>query len=84
MMLGNPLVMIEYFHNIINTIIQTLLKRGMFDELIHHYGSIEYLSRRFPHTYLVIYILRNMYSADDLIVDQGHHLSRFDSQEDEE
>ena len=81
MMLGNPLVMIEYFH-IINTIIQTLLKRGLFDQLSHRYGSIEYLGRRSPHTYLVIYILRSMHSADDLIVDQGHHLSRSDSQED--
>jgi len=56
-MLANPLAVVEYFHRTINTIIQTLLKGGMFGELLHHYGPIEYLGRGPPHTYLVVYIL---------------------------
>ena len=53
-MLGNPLAVVEYFHTTINTIIRTLLKGGMFGELVHHYGSIEYLGRGPPHTHLVV------------------------------
>jgi hypothetical protein len=78
-MLDNPLAVVEYFHNTINTIIQTLLKGGMFGDLVHHYGPVEYLGRGPPHTHLVVYILQSMYSADDLVVDQGHHRSRSDS-----
>ena len=33
MMLANPLDVVEYFHRTINTIIQALLKGGMFGEL---------------------------------------------------
>jgi len=55
MMLKNPLAVVEYFHNTINTILRTLLKEGMFGELIHYYDSIEYLERGSPHTHLVIY-----------------------------
>ena len=56
-MLGNPLAVVEYFHVTINTIIRTLLKGGMFRELVHHYGPVEYLSRGPPHTHLIVYIL---------------------------
>jgi hypothetical protein len=56
-MLDNPLAVVEYFHNTINTIIQTLLKGGMFGDLVHHYGPVEYLGRGPPHTHLVVYIL---------------------------
>jgi len=54
-MLANPLTVVEYFHRTINTIIQALLKGGMFGELVHHYGPIEYLGRGPPHTHLVVY-----------------------------
>ena len=78
MMLENPLAVVEYFHNTINAIIQTLLKGGMFGELVHYYGPVEYLGRGPPHTHLVVYIIQTMYSADSLVVDQGHYLSRSD------
>jgi len=54
-MLANPLAVVEYFHRTINTVIQALLKGGMFGELVHHYGPIEYLDRGPPHTHLVVY-----------------------------
>ena len=55
-MLANPLAVVEYFHTTINTIIQTLFKGGMFGELVHYYGPVEYLGRGPPHTHLVVYI----------------------------
>ena len=39
-MLDNPLTVVEYFHNTVNTIIGTLLMGGMFGELIHYQGPI--------------------------------------------
>jgi len=41
-MLDNPLAIVEYFRNTIDTIIETMLKGGMFGELIHYHGPIEY------------------------------------------
>jgi hypothetical protein len=40
MILENPLAVVKYFYNTINTVIQALLKGGMFDELIHYYGPV--------------------------------------------
>jgi hypothetical protein len=37
-MLDNPLAVVEYFRNTINTIIKTMLKGGMFGDLIHYHG----------------------------------------------
>jgi hypothetical protein len=53
-MLDNPLAVVEYFHNTINTIIGTLIMGGIFGELIHYQGLIEYLGRGSPHTHLLI------------------------------
>ncbi len=53
-MLNNPLAIIEYFHNTINTIVKTLLKGGMFGELIHYQGPIEWQGRGTPHTHLLV------------------------------
>jgi hypothetical protein len=36
-MLDNPLAVVEYFRNTINTIIKTMLKGGMFGDLIHYH-----------------------------------------------
>jgi len=77
-MLENPLAVVEYFHNTIKTIIQTLLKGGMFGELVHYYGPVEYLGRGPPHTHLVVYIVQTINFADRLVVDQGHYHSRSD------
>jgi hypothetical protein len=53
-MLDNPLAVVEYFHNTINTIVETLLKGGMFGELQHYQGSIEYQGRGTPHVHLLV------------------------------
>jgi Helitron helicase-like domain at N-terminus len=51
-MLDNPLAVVEYFHN---TIIEKMLKGGMFGELIHYQGPIEYQGRGAPHAHLVVH-----------------------------
>ena len=56
-MLDNPLAVVEYFRNTIDTIIETMLKGGMFGELIHYQGPIEYQGRGTPHAHLVVHIL---------------------------
>lgn len=53
-MLDNPLAVVEYFHNTVNTIIGTLIMGGIFGELIHYQGPIEYLGRGPPHTHLLV------------------------------
>src|SRR5579859_2431977 len=53
-MLDIPLSVVEYFCNTINTILKTMLKGGMFGELIHYHGPIEYQGRGTPHAHLVV------------------------------
>src|SRR5579859_2631710 len=53
-MLDNPLSVVEYFRNTIDTILETMLKGGMFGELIHYHGPIEYQGRGTPHAHLVV------------------------------
>jgi PIF1-like helicase/Helitron helicase-like domain at N-terminus len=54
-MMENPLAVIEYFHNTMCTIIETMLKnRGLFGELLHYYGPIEYQGRGTPHTHIAV------------------------------
>jgi len=55
LMLGNPLAVVEYFHNVVNSIIETILKGGMFGELVHYYGPIEYQGRATPHIHLAVF-----------------------------
>ena len=57
-MLDNPLAVVEYFRNIVNMIVKMLLKRGIFGELVHYHGPIEYLGRGPPHTHLLVYTLK--------------------------
>ena len=54
LMLDNPLAMIEYFHTIIKTIIEGPLKNGLFGEMHHYYGIIEYQGRGTPHIHLAV------------------------------
>ena len=54
-MLKNPLAVVEYFHNMVKTIIETMLKGGMFGELLHYYGPIEYQGRATPHIHLMVF-----------------------------
>lgn len=53
-MLNNPLAVMEYFHTMINTIIEHMLKGGMFGEVAHHFATIEYQGRGTPHTHLAV------------------------------
>jgi hypothetical protein len=55
-MLDNPLSVVEYFRNTIDTIIETMLRGGMFGDLIHYYGPIEYQGRGTPHAHIVVRI----------------------------
>jgi len=48
-LLPNPLAVVEYFLNMVRAIIEGVLKRGMFGELVHYYGTIEYQGRFTPH-----------------------------------
>ena len=41
-MFANPPAVVEYFHDMVNTIIEMMLKEGIFGELAHHYGTMEY------------------------------------------
>src|SRR5947207_10514443 len=54
MMLENPLAVIEYFRTMIETIIETSLKEGMFGEVAHHYDTTEYQGRYTPHIHMAI------------------------------
>jgi hypothetical protein len=47
-MVSNPLAVVEYFHNTIQTIIEGPLKGGLFGDLLHHFGTIEYQGRGTP------------------------------------
>ena len=53
-MLRYPLIVIEYFHTTMNTILSTLIKDGLFGELVHHYGTIEYQGWGTPHIHLLV------------------------------
>jgi hypothetical protein len=53
-MLKNPLAVVEYFHNMIRVIIEKVLKGGIFGDLLHHYGPIEYQGRYTPHIHMVV------------------------------
>jgi Helitron helicase-like domain at N-terminus len=54
-MLDNPLAVVDYFRNTTSAILNSLLKGGMFGDLIHYQGPIEYLGRGAPHTHLLVY-----------------------------
>ena len=56
-MVDNPLAVVEYFHSMVTTIIDKVLKGGVFGELIHHFGTIEYQGRYTPHIHMAVYSL---------------------------
>jgi hypothetical protein len=53
-LLKNPLSVVEYFHNMVQAIIEGVLKQGMFGELVHYYGTIEYQGRFTPHMHMAV------------------------------
>jgi Helitron helicase-like domain at N-terminus len=54
-MLNNPLAVVEYFHTTLTTIIETVLKGGIFGELNHYYATIEYQGRATPHAHMAVH-----------------------------
>ena len=52
--LDNPLAVVEYFHNMVSTIIDNVLKKGMFGDVAHFYATIEYQGRGTPHTHMAV------------------------------
>jgi hypothetical protein len=53
-LLKNPLSVVEYFHSMIGAIMEGVLQQGMFGELVHHYGTIEYQGRFTPHIHMAV------------------------------
>ena len=53
-MLQNPLAVVEYFHTLVDTIIETVFKQQLFGDLRHYYGTIEYQGRGTPHIHLTV------------------------------
>jgi hypothetical protein len=53
-MMYNPLAVVEYFHTMIQVIIEKVLKAGVFSELALHYGTVEYSGRKTPHIHLIV------------------------------
>ena len=54
MMLRNPLAIIEYFHTLMDTIIEAMFKQGIFGDLRHYYGMIEYQGQGTPHIHMMV------------------------------
>ncbi len=67
--LNNPLAVVEYFHNMIKTIIENVLKEGMFGEVAHYYATIEYQGHGTPHTHLAVCRIRSIQSNNYLALD---------------
>lgn len=72
--LDNPLAVVEYFHNMVTTIIDNMLKDGMFGEASHYYATIEYQGRGTPHTHLAVNPLHYLISQC-VALDKGLELS---------
>jgi hypothetical protein len=53
-MLDHPLAVVKYFHTTLRTILSSLIKGGLFGEVLHHYGTIEYQGRGTPHIHLLV------------------------------
>jgi hypothetical protein len=54
--INNPLAVVEYFHGMVRVIIERVLQAGIFGELTHHFGRVEYQGRRTPHIHLIVCI----------------------------
>src|SRR5262249_32134815 len=52
--LSNPLAVVDYFHQTVNAIIEKVLKGGLFGELAHFYGTVEYQGCGTPHAHILV------------------------------
>ena len=55
-MLKSPLTVVEYFHNMIKNIIDSIIKEGIFGEVLHYYATIEYQGCGTPHTHMAVHV----------------------------
>ena len=53
-MMHNHLAVIEYFHKMVRELVEGPLSKGLFGEMQHHYGTIEYQGRGTPHIHLAV------------------------------
>jgi len=56
-MMQNPLAVVQYFHNMVRTIIDTCFLGGMFGDVGHYYGTIEYQGRGTPHIHIAVMLI---------------------------
>ena len=83
-LLQNPMAVVEYFHNMIHAIIEGVLKKGMFGELAHYYGTIEYQSRFTPHMHMAVclsYFIFQFKANCYLVIAQRDHFPHRDERE---
>jgi hypothetical protein len=53
--LKNPLAVHRYFHTVVQSFIEVVLKGGLFGEMGEHFGVIEYQGRHTPHIHMVVH-----------------------------
>jgi Helitron helicase-like domain at N-terminus len=54
--INNPLAVVEYFHSMVRIIIERVLQAGIFGELSHHFGTVEYQGCKAPHIHLIVHV----------------------------
>ena len=65
-MINNPLAVVQYFHNTVRSIIEGPLQKGLFGELQHHFGTIEYQNRGTPHIHLAVITSSKCFIQSDM------------------
>ena len=55
-MLKSPLTVVKYFHNMIKNIIDSIIKEGIFGEVLHYYVTIKYQGCGTPHTHMAVHV----------------------------
>jgi Helitron helicase-like domain at N-terminus len=72
LMMHNPAAVVEYFHTTVGAIIKTMLKGGLFGELVHYYGPIEYQGRGTPHIHLAVFFFKQFWlTSPPAALDKG-------------
>lgn len=53
-LMENPEAVVEYFHNTVQVFLRECIDGGMFGEVAHWYGTIEYQNRGAPHIHMLV------------------------------
>ena len=61
--LKSPLAVVEYFHNMIKNIIDSIIEEGIFGEVSHYYATIEYQGRGTPHTHMAVHGIHGLFCS---------------------